>query len=192
MEVLVAMSIMILVSFAAAYLMNFSWRSNRIVWEQLSTQNEGRKAVRDFVNELRSAAASDLGSYPVNLADQEEIIFYSNIDEDTYREMIRYYLDDTTLMKSVTKPTGTPLAYDTEYEVLTEVAHDVDNGGAPLFYYYDHSYSGATPTAYLPWPVETTDVRMVGISLVLEEDPTSSPVPFNIESKVSIRNLKDN
>jgi len=159
--------------------------------EQLSTQNEGRKIVQDFVNEMRRATQSSIGSYPIEIANTSTITFYSNIDSDSWREKIRYSLVGKTLKKGVTKPVGNPLTYSAANEVLTEVVHDVANGTSSLFYYYDQNYSSASGTA-MTYPINIAAVRMVGIKLFLEEKPNVAPAPFIIESKAEIRNLKSN
>ncbi|MFH1789909.1 MAG: type II secretion system protein [bacterium] len=190
-EVLVAMGIFILLLSAVIFLYTFSIKSNKIVWEQLSTQNEGRKIVQDFINELRSANYSSIGAYPLALTSSTEIVFYSNIDSDTLRERVRYFMSGSTLRKGVIKPTGNPLQYSGDGEVLTDIVHDVFNTSTPVFYYYGENY-GYTSSTPLEQPVSAMDVRIVGIVLELEEDPSASPVPFHIESKVAIRSLKDN
>ena len=190
-EVLVAVSISALITGAIVQIFLFSWRNNAIVWEQLATQNEGRKVIQDFGNELREAGASSIGSYPIESASGTAIVFYSNTDDDSLVERIRYFTEGSTLKKGVTKPAGSPLAYVTSTETITEVAHDVANGGSSsIFYYYDGNFSGTQSP--LSSPVTVAQIRMVGITLRLEEDPNLSPVPFYVESKVAIRNLKDN
>jgi type II secretory pathway component PulJ len=191
-EVLVATGIFALLSVAAVAIFTYSLKANKIIWEQLSTQNEGRKIVQDFVNEIRSATYSSVGAYTLEVASTTEIVYYSNIDTDTLRERIRYFLSGTSLKKGVTKPTSTPLVYNTSYEVITDVVHDLmDTTSTPIFTYYNQNY-GYTSSTPLIQPVSVTDVRVVGINLTLEEDPTASPVPFRIESKAEIRNLKTN
>lgn len=189
-EVLVGISISALITGAIVQLFLFSWRNNAIVWEQLSTQNEGRKVVQDFGNELREASASSIGSYPIESASGTAIVFYSNIDSDSLVERIHYYLSGATLKKGITKPAGSPLAYVSSTETITNVAHNVANGTSTIFSYYDGNFSGTQSS--LSSPVTVAQIRMVKISLRLEEDPNLSPVPFYIESKVAIRNLKDN
>jgi len=193
MEIMVAIGIFLLMITGVVALFSYSLKSNKIIWEQLKTQNEGRKVIQDFVNELREANYSSIGSYPIEQAGSSQIIFYTNIDSDTYRERIRYFLDDDTLKKGVTKPTSTPLVYNTSYEVVTDIVHDLANTSTtPIFSYYNQDYGSTSSTGALTQPVSIMQVRTVGISLEMEEDPTASPVPFHIESKVEIRNLKSN
>lgn len=190
-EVLVAMGISVFLIMGIIDLMLWAMHGRDVVWEQLSTQNEGRKIVQDFTNELRRATASSIGAYPLEVAESQQIVFYSNIDADSWRERIRYYISDKTLKKGITKPSGNPLVYNPSSEVVIDAVHDVANGANALFYYYDQNYTGPSSTA-LASPISVTDVRMVGITLSLEEKPNVAPAPFNIEAKVEIRNLKSN
>lgn len=189
-EVLVAVGIFGLLITAIMAIFLTSWRYNAIVWEQLKTQNEGRKVTQDFVNELRTASASSIGAYPIQYASGTAITFYSNTDSDTLREQVRYFLSGRTLKRGEIKPTGNPLVYDPANEVVTDVAHDVANTTTPIFSYYDSNFSGAESP--LPSPVEVTRIRVVKIILQLDQDPYLTPAPFFIESKALLRNLKDN
>lgn len=188
-EILVAVGIFVFLSGAVVSLFLSSRKYNAIVWEQLETQNQGRKVVQDFTNELRVASVSSIGSYPVEAASSTEIIFYANLDTDTLVERVRYFFSGRILKKGVIKPAGNPLVYNSGNEVITEVAHDVVTSTSK-FSYYGADYTGTEPP--LASPISITNIRMVGIAITLEEDPNASPVPFSIESKVSLRNLKDN
>lgn len=189
-EVLVALGIFILIVAATVEIFIFGWRSNSTIWEQLSAQNEGRKAVQDFTNQLRTASASSIGAYTVESAANQQIIFYSDIDHDSLRERVRYFLSGTTFKRGVIKPSGNPLIYNPASETITDVARSVANGANPIFYYYDKNYSGAG--APLSMPVNVTAIRVVEIYLKLDRNPQITPAPLFVESKVMIRNLKDN
>lgn len=189
-EVLVSIGIFTLIIGAMTTIFLSSLKSNKIVWEQLETQNEGRFVTQTIARELREAAVSSIGGYPLAEASSTEIIFYANIDDDVYRERVRYFLTGTTLRKGVIKPSGSPLVYSSASEVFTDMAHDVANGADPIFSYYDENFTGSENP--LAQPVNVTSVRSVRIALEMEEDPHASPVPFHIETKVEIRNLKSN
>ena len=190
-EVLVVVGLFLLLIGGVVSLMIWGNHGKDVVWEQLSTQNEGRKVVQDFINDLRRANASSIGSYPIELAQSQQIIFYSNVDSDSWRERIRYFLQGTTLKRGVIKPSGNPLVYNSADEVVVDVAHDMSNATSSVFYYYDQNYSGISSTA-MTFPINISAIRMVGIKLILEEKPNVAPVPFNIEAKTEIRNLKSN
>ncbi|MFA4831597.1 MAG: prepilin-type N-terminal cleavage/methylation domain-containing protein [Patescibacteria group bacterium] len=191
-ELLVSLGIFSLIILAVAWFIISSLRYNGIIWEQLSTQNDGRRVLQEIVNHVRRAEESSIGSYPIELAAPYELIFFANVDNDSERERVRYFLAGTTIKKGVVNPTGNPLRYVTSTETLVEIAHDVVNleQESPLFFYFNESYAG-TSTPLLQ-PVNVTAVRMVRAALELEKDPTESPVPLHVESTVQIRNLKVN
>ena len=155
-EAVVAISIFALLITGIMDLYLWSMHGRDVVWEQLKTQSEGRKVVQDFINEIRRATGSSIGANPIEVAESHQVIFYSNIDLDSWRERVRYFLDSKTLKKGVTKPTGTPLIYDLANEVITEVAHDVANGTTTVFYYYDQDYTGSVSSTPLSFPVDIT------------------------------------
>jgi len=192
MEVIVVMGIFSLLALSVGALYNYSSKSNRIIWEQLKTQNQGRKAVQDFVNDLRGSNYSNTGAYPLDTVEDQEIVFYSDADKDNYRERIRFFLDGDILKKGVTVPTGTLLGYNTSTEQITPIVYDVHNTSSAIFHYYDQTYAGTATTSAMTQPVSVTDVKMVGIDLKLERDPTASPAPLYIGTKAMVRNLKNN
>jgi len=191
LEMLVALGIFAIISTIVVWIMITSFRSNAIIWEQLKTQNEGRRALQEVIDDVRRAEESSIGSYTVDSASEYEFSFFANIDDDSLREKVRFFIDGTTLKKGVTNVEGNPLNYNGE-ENIVEIAHDAVNiaKNAPLFLYYDQDYSG-TENA-LDFPVNITDIRVVRIQLELEKDPTATPVPLHVEGVVSIRNLKGN
>jgi prepilin-type N-terminal cleavage/methylation domain-containing protein len=190
LEVLVAISIFVMIVVGITSMMIYAFHNNKVIWEQLSTQNEGRKVSQDLVNELRTASASSIGAYTLEKAEIQQLVFYSNIDTDSWRERVRYFKDGTNLKKGITKPTGNPLTYNPANENITTIAHDVANGVNPLFYYYNQVYTGVEVP--LVQPVAVTAVRMIKFSIDLDINPNTSPVPLHIETMVAVRNLKSN
>lgn len=188
-EVLVALGIFILVGGAAMQIFLTSLKDKDIVFEQLNIQSQGRKAQQDFINELRGASVSSIGGYPLVKVEPNELIFYSNLDGDIYRERVHYYLDGNQLVKGVLKPAGDPLKYEAENEVTSTVVDRLNNGESPLFYYYGQNYSGTTTALTSP---KVTEVKMVKIKFQLERNPSLAPAALNLEATAEIRNLKGN
>ncbi len=192
MELLIAIGIFSLVITGSTWFVIHGLRYNNIIWEQLAVQNEGRRAVQNFVDDIRRSEESSLGAYSLAKTDEYEIIFYANIDEDNAKERIHYWLDNGTLKRGITNPTGNPLSYPTADENIVDISHSVVNyqKNVPLFLYFDENYTGAGD--YLEQPVTNIDVRLVKIQLELEKDPNKTPVPLHVESLGQIRNLKMN
>ncbi len=167
-----------------------STQNQTIIFNQLDTQGEVRKVIQDFVGEIRSATYSSIGSYPLLEASSSEIIFYTNIDADNLRERVRYFLVTTTLKKGIIKPSGYPLMYNTSSESITDVIHSVVQTSSTIFTYYDANYTGVEPP--LVQPVNPSAVRVVGIQIFIDKNPSSSPNVFGFQAKANIRTIKDN
>ena len=163
---------------------------SRIIQSGLNNQNEAKKVIRPFANEVRSASPSSLGAYPIKSASTTEFVFYSDIDNDNLKEEVRYYLDGGDFKKGFIKPTGQPLVYDPENEEVINIIHDVLD--EVIFEYYDSSYDGTASSTPLAQPVAPSNVRLVKISMTIDSDPNKPPAPLYITTQVSIRNLKDN
>jgi len=191
LEVIVVMAILGIVSIGASTLIIQGIRSNDVIWEQLTTQSDGRRVLHNIISDVRKAEESSIGSFPLVTVDENELIVYSNIDSDSLRERVHYWLDGTTLKRGIIKPAGNPLSY-TQIESIDDIAHNVVNinEGIPLFTYFDEGYTGTQDA--LVQPVSLTDVRMIQIQLELEKDADKTPVPLHLESKFNIRNLKTN
>ena len=189
-ELVVSIAIFALISGAAVELLIYMFpKKGNIVTEQLSTQSETRKVVDDFVNEIRGATYSSIGSYPLAEDSSTEIIFFTNPGANFLRDRVRYFLDGTTLKKGIVEPSGNPMTYDVSTESVTEVLHSVVPT-TTIFTYYDANYTGSEVP--LVQPVEVGLVKMVGIKVTIDKNPLMSPNSFTTESKAIIRNLKDN
>ena len=108
------------------------------------------------------------------------------------KEQIRYFLSDKDLKRGIIKPSGSPLSYNSANEQISTLVTGINNGVSPIFEYFDSSYTGtSTP---LVQPVQITQVRLVRVTLKIEEDtnPTKTIGPVIVTSQVFLRNLKDN
>lgn len=194
-EVLITLSILLLVGIAILSFQTDLFSVSNFLQETFSSQRVLEGAIQDIVSELRSASPSSLGAYPIEKATTTDIAFYANIDKDSVKERVEYFVSGTMLKKSVIKPVGNPLSYSTTtasaQESLTIVLRNlVFSTASPLFTYYGAGYEGiSTP---LVQPVSITAVRVVGIMLSIDESPNRPPPPVTISSKVEFRNLKDN
>lgn len=186
-EIVVVLGIFMLLLVGLGYLMLGAFRTQYVTFSQLQGQKEARTALENFVKETRRADTSSIGSYLIETATASAFTFYSDIDADTYREKVRYFLDGENFKKGVIKPTGTPLTYNSANEVITAVAQNIISD--QIFSFYDANYDGTT--AALTFPVNVTDIRLAKITLTIEQDAYVSPEPFIVTSQVEIRNLKE-
>lgn len=190
-EVTVVVGITAIVTLGAASFIILSFRNQRVIDDQLFGQKEARRIVSEIVNTVRTAEQSSIGSYPIAEATTSSLTVYTNIDKDSLRERVRYWLLGTELKKGVLKPSGNPLSY-TGTEQVTTIAHNVQNNaqGTATFEYFDESYAGSG--VGMSSPVTIPSIRMVKIVIEIERDASVSPVPLKVESLTQIRNLKEN
>ncbi len=154
--------------------------------------NEANIAIQAISRELRNARPAATGAYPIQLANDNEIIFYANIDNDTATERIRYFLQDNKLNRGVINPTGTPATYSLSNEKITLVIDYIVNTGNPIFRYYNGNWPSDTTNNPLPAPARLLDTKLVTISLTINPRPDHTETAYYLESSSQIRNLKNN
>jgi prepilin-type N-terminal cleavage/methylation domain-containing protein len=133
----------------------------------------------NFINQIRIASVGNDGSYPIQKADDAEIIFYSNYGQaDGVVTKVRYYLATSTLYKEIDGKTSA-------------VQNNIVNNDGRIFYYYDGDYMGSSTP--LTQPVSISQIKYVKINFdVLKQDVRNATTTFNVSAGASIRNLKTN
>lgn len=177
--------IVLLANFQTDIFSNYSTASAGI-----NADGEMRAATRTFMRSVRAAAPAETGAYPLETASANALTFYSDVDGDTLRDRVRYFISGTTLMRGITPPTGSPSVYLGSNERLASVVHDLALGVTPLFNYYDGNYTGTTSP--LSEPVDVAQVRYIRMTLIVDADPNRAPAPATLSSGVMIRSLKNN
>ncbi len=191
-ELLIVIGLLIIVGGTIIAVERDLFSVNNFFQETFSEQLDADAAMQDIVSELRSAAPSSIGSYPIEIAASNSIAFYSNVDKDFYQERVQYFLSGTSLMKSVVKPAGAILTYatTTASETLRAVLKNLVASSTTMFSYYDKNYAGTTTP--LASPVNVLDIRLVRIMLSVDKSPGLGAPPVIVSSQVEVRNLKDN
>lgn len=189
-EIVITVAILTIIIGAVGAFQSNIFSLNRVIQVGINNQYEAKKIIRPFANEVRGAVTSDTGSYALEETGTSTFIFYSNIDDDAKIERIRYFLDGNVFKKGITKSEGNPLNYNQDNEQIIQVVHNVLS--TDIFEYYDSTYDGTASSSVLTFPIHTSDVRLVRIRLEIDNDPNKEPAPMIAETKISIRNLKDN
>lgn len=145
-----------------------------------------------FVDEIRNGTYGVDGSYPINQAGDNQIIFFSTAPlKNGTISKIRYYISNNTLYKGITNPGGSPLSYNGQTETITTLSTEMSMGSTSLFYYYDGNYNGSGNA--LTQPVNINTIRFIKMNLiVLKELTQNSSNTFTVTVGGSIRNLKTN
>jgi len=190
LEVLITMAIFSLIMGVIGTFARDLFYYDNLFSKSLTSYDEARKVLQPIASEIRSASSSSLGSYPIEMAENNSFIFFKDINNDGLKERIRYYLSGDILKKGVIIPSGNPLQYLSANETFTDIIHGVNNNGAPVFTYYDSSYNGDTNP--LSQPVSILSVRLIKINLTIDANPNRPPAPIVVTTQINIRNLKDN
>ena len=158
----------------------------------LADTDQARRLAFQIAKEIRDGQTGLNGAYVLDTAGDQQIIYYSpNADNDTSVERVRYYVQSGKLYKGVTEYNGS--TYNTSTEQTIVVQNDLGNGAAPLFYYYDDSYSGSSTQASLAQPVSVIQVKFVKVSLmVYNKAGVKNTNTYTVTAGAAIRNLKTN
>ncbi len=189
-EVLVVMGVAVIIGAGVLMLLQDMFRFNRNASSSLTVNGEARRALKTMVAEIRTTSPSSLGAYALTQTATSSFTFYSNVDTDTYKERIRYFIQNGILKRGVIKPSGNPLTYSAGSETVTELVHSVVNSSTtPIFSYYDASYAGTTTPLVAPFNISL--VRLIKIQLLVDTDESSATSTNFYTTQVSFRNLKD-
>lgn len=164
------------------------YETHRYGIEQALATASGGKGVDVMVREIREAAYSENGDFPLVSAGQYSFTFFSDIDHDGGVERVRFFLDGTTLKRGVINPVGVPAVYDTGSETISRVSEYIRNQSVsvPIFRYYNAAGTEVTSTGDLP------DITFVTVSLIVNVTVSTLPREYTLTSSAALRNLRPN
>lgn len=149
-------------------------------------------SMKSLVKELRNSHYGDNGAYLIQYADEQSIIFYSDINLDGVTEKIRYFLDGTELKKGIIEPQGFPATYPDANEQIRVVADNVRNGTLPLFYYYNSDWPEDATNNPLAVPADQDSISLVRIHIRINTQADDTNRDYVLESFAQIRTIKSN
>lgn len=186
-EIMVSFSILIIVTVIAGNFIMQGLQSSAFGYEQDTAVSSARNILNEIGEEIRESNQSDAGDYLLDIVNEQEFSFYSNIDDDVYIEKIRYFLDNNIFKKSVIKPSGSPLEYNVSNEVIEEIAQYIENQSLAIFSYYDQDNNLiADPNS------DKNKIRLIKVLLKINVTPEKMPNDYNVIMDIMIRNLKNN
>ena len=190
-EVTLSLGLFMILMGASYTLITSAFSNQMTLINKNNAVEDSKKSVLAMTRNIREAQDGDDGSYPIELANDFSIVFYSDVDIDNSVERIRYFVQNETLKMGVTESAGNPLVYNTDVEVVSTVVSDVKNEtkAVPLFRYYGNDYPSVTTP--LVTPANLQAVMLVEIRLLIN---TSSKLTEDseIDSFVQVRNVKSN
>lgn len=195
LEVVVAIAIAFIAMEGFTLLFLKTWDTNKFIIEEGLASAAASRATNKIVIQLRGVQQADNGDYPLESADDFDLEFYADVDDDGVVEKVHYYLDQVNdqLKFGVSNPSATnPVTYPAgDSEVTTVTSFVVNESDNPIFYYYNDDYPGDTTNNPLNTPASVGNIQMVRVKLLINIDPVHAPNNVNIESFVDLRNLHD-
>ncbi|KKT88216.1 MAG: hypothetical protein UW95_C0016G0020 [Parcubacteria group bacterium GW2011_GWC1_45_14] len=183
-ELLVAIGILGIVTTGLSAFFSYMWRTRLTDVSRGQSSVIASSSVSRMTENIRRAAQADSGSYAIASADDFNLVFYSDIDSDQYRERVHYYLDGTSIMMGTSEPIlGDSPTYPEGDEIVSVIATNVMNSESePIFTYYNSSGS------ILDTPAFVAPIRMVGLSVSVNTNPSKISDTL-VQTLVSPRNL---
>jgi type II secretory pathway pseudopilin PulG len=185
-EIIILIGVLSAITLAMIVFQQDFFKINRLVEGSLNRENETRRLLTSFTNELRSASPSDTGSFLIEQATTDSFIFFANIDGDNLKERLRYFRDGSIFKKGTLKPSGNPLTYNPANEVIKDLIKDITAGA--IFLYYDSAYDGTTPP--LTQPVDVSKIRLVKTIVTIDTNGPKPPEPVSVKVQAVVRGLR--
>jgi prepilin-type N-terminal cleavage/methylation domain-containing protein len=180
-EMLVALAIFSAISLILATFLSQSLKSYRIRSEESEEQEKASHIMREFEKMTRAGTR-------VIVANQNELKFYRYFDlTSSSPTQIRYFIDGNQFKIGQTEPVGVEpnISYPLSAETIHLIVEDVENPNM-IFEYFDGEKNS------LALPIDTTKIRLIKLTISLDQDTNKPPAAVTETTEVSLRNLKDN
>ena len=190
-ELLITIAITSVVGLGLVSLQYILSQNQIAITKSYKSVDDANLTLSNLTKEIRAAKQSDNGAYLLNMAGDQELIFYSDIDLDGKTEWVRYYLNGTELTKEIIKPSGYPPVYDSLSKKTFIISEDIRNGNIPLFYYYNKDWPDDTQNNPLVLDNRLSETKTIKIYLRINSD-NKPEKDFILESFSQIRSTKEN
>jgi prepilin-type N-terminal cleavage/methylation domain-containing protein len=188
-EVLLVLALFAVVGVAMMSFFGDIFSSFRSARGNLGVQESLQKTLRQWSAEARSASPSSEGAFALATTSTSTFSFYVDINGDGLKERVRYFKQGTDIRRGVVSPSSNPVSYNVA-EVVKTLVSNVQATSTPLFQYYGAGYTVSSPP--LAQPVIPGNVRLVKMTVVIEDSSMQPLSPIIGTTQVSIRSLKDN
>jgi len=187
-EILVSSAILVILAVGFLGIQYIISQNQLTTWRNYLSIEAANIAISGMSREIRDARQNELGAYALETANDQEIIFYSDIDYDGVIERVRYTLNGSDLEKGVVEPSGDPLSYSSP-ESVRVVTDIVRNGTDPLFYYYNAGWPEDTTNNPLAPADRISDTSQIKIIIKTNPRTDKPDLDYILESDVKLRML---
>ncbi len=95
-ELLVSTFLVLVLVIGSMFFVSGLWRGFVGFYKEWENINEARQGVNEIAQELREARLGEEGSFLLEKAEDKEIVFFADIDDDGEIERVRYFLGSVT------------------------------------------------------------------------------------------------
>jgi prepilin-type N-terminal cleavage/methylation domain-containing protein len=191
-EIIISISILSLLGIALLGLQRVLGQNQILITKTYRNIEVSNKIAANIVRELRMARTAENGYYALEKTDDNELIFYSDVDFDGLAERVRYTRTGNSLVKGVTKSSGFPPAYPSSDESIVELTVNIRNLSEPVFFYYNESWPTDTVNNPLSTNLRLSNAKIIRIYLKINEEANRPEKDFIVDINAQIRILKEN
>jgi prepilin-type N-terminal cleavage/methylation domain-containing protein len=191
-EVLLAVALFAIVIGLTYGFWRFFLENMQLTFDQSTAVEDAERVSSELVREIREMRESEVGAYPIETADDNQLTIYADYDADNKVEKLRYYLEGTQLVRGIIEPVGLPATYPVESEVKRVMVSSIANQATPIFSYYN----GYWPTDTINNPLVSSSrqlaARMIGVKLIIQVGTKGTVSPVTITKFTALRAVKSN
>ena len=191
-ESLIAVSIMVVVVSVAGVFYSFYLDNYSFSFEETRQLSEAQGALKVMLSEIREAQLSEEGGYPLVVVENDNLVFFADIDNDGEVERVRFSLVGTSLERGVIEPGVEPNVYDIGTEQVRVLSDYIQNGSNPVFYYYNGSWPGDNVNNPLVLSSRLLETRLIEVRLTVNTGSDVGVSDLELKGEIMVRNLKTN
>lgn len=185
-EMIVVVSLTASLGVGLLLMIGYFYRSNAYLLEATSATESASEGIVVTLESLREATYGEDGSYPLAAAATSSITFYADLDLDDSVERVRFYVQNGTLYRALTEPSGNPPSYTGQSAAVTTIATYVKNAtSTPAFRYFDRNGAELTGT------VDIAEVRTIRTRFDVDINPLRAPNVVSFEGAATMRNVRN-
>lgn len=163
---------------------------NRYTIEQGLNTYSIDSSLKNFSRYLREACQSSAGEYLIHSADDFELVFFSNIDDDLAVERVRIFLENTQLKMGIAEADGFPVTYpENDQEERTIGTGIVNTPEQPIFYYYNRDYPEDQVNNPLQGEFFPQEIRLIQMDVFANIEPGHTPENMRMQTFIRPRNI---
>lgn len=189
-EVLMASFVMTAMMGMIILVLNKTLFVNRYTIEQGLNTYSIDSSLKNFSRYLREACQSSTGEYPINSASDFELVFFSNVDDDSAIERVRIFLENTQLKMGIAEADGFPATYPENDQEERIIGTGIVNAPEqPIFYYYNRDYPKDQINNPLQGDFFPQEIGLIQLDVFVNIEPGHTPENMRMQTFIRPRNI---